>query len=538
MIQVNWFSVASFFTAGICLCFSLFFSFYGRNRLHRVWALFNLAIAGWSFFVGLAVLVQDAQKAYNLWIAAHFLGLYISVFFFHSVCAFLGKPHRKLILGAYIYGGFGGFGGLVHHGELIYNSTKYLFNSINYLQVDLVTFNLYLGPWYFLIVYSCVLLYRKARGNRNEEGNQARWMLIPSLVGFSGGCSTLFPMMGINFYPLSILLIPVYVVLTTYAVFKYQFMDLKVVLEKSIVYSILITVITISYLAVVILLEKFLRYYLGYQSALTSVWAAFFIGALLIPLRNKIQFLLDRSLFKGTQAEIVEQNELFREEIVRTEKYKTLAPLIAGITQEIRNPLTALKGYGHFLPQKLEDKEFLLKFSEILAKETDKIDKLFYQLDNYGKPAPLAVEKLNIHEYLNDVVTVLGKIFFDKNIELTKDFQGNPSCCLVFDPNQVRQVLLNIITNAVEAMPQGGHIWIRTEQKQKFFKISIKDSGSGLSAEDLAHVFDPFFSLKEKNTGLGLSIVQGIIEAHKGTVAVSSRAGEGTEVVIRLPLIF
>ena len=108
--------------------------------------------------------------------------------------------------------------------------------------------------------------------------------------------------------------------------------------------------------------------------------------------------------------------------------------------------------------------------------------------------------------------------------------------CLRFDPGQIRQVLINIFKNALEAMPQGGLLMVRVEIRQDYLWLTVKDTGQGILPEHLPTLFTPFFSTKEKGTGLGLTISRGLVEQHRGEIRIESEINRGTTCIIRLPL--
>ncbi|OGX38164.1 MAG: hypothetical protein A3D87_07770 [Omnitrophica WOR_2 bacterium RIFCSPHIGHO2_02_FULL_50_17] len=361
-------------------------------------------------------------------------------------------------------------------------------------------------------------------------------------------------MLGINLYPNALLLLPSYALMQTYAIFKYQLFNLRIVLEKSIIYSVLIAIISIAYLAIVLTAEKVLQSILGYQSASISLFAAFAIGIMVIPLRNRIQALLDRSLFKGTQPEIAAENALLRQEIAQSEKYKTLSTLATGIAHEVKNPLTAIKTFCEYLPQKLDDKEFLLKFSRLVGREVDRIDGMVHELLDYGKPAPLSLKETDIQRLITDTLDILSNKFLAHHITVTCTLDPKP-CTLKIDPTRIKQALLNLFLNAIDAMPGGGKLTVTTRIKgikdyrnsdnpsnplplyssNPVFEISIQDTGCGIAAKDLPHIFDPFFTKTDHGTGLGLTITRGIIEQHGGKVSIRSQVGVGTEVRLEFP---
>jgi len=306
--------------------------------------------------------------------------------------------------------------------------------------------------------------------------------------------------------------------------------------KKGIIYTIFLLIISILYSLLVLISEKFIQNIIQYQSFATSVLIILIIGVIFFPLRNKIQYLVEKYFFKGSQLEIAEQNELLRQEIAQSEKYKTLSTLATGIAHEIKNPLTAIQTFAEFLPKRMDDKEFLSKFATLIGREINRIDRMVHQLLDYGKPAPLSIQQTDIHKLIDDTLDVLSSKFLDQKIRVHRLFNANPNLEIAIDPNQFRQALLNILLNAIEAMPNGGEITVETKQSSMTFEIVLGDTGRGIPKEDLPQIFDPFFSRKDHGTGLGLAITQSLVENHKGKIEVHSAAGTGTKVKIKLPL--
>jgi len=328
-------------------------------------------------------------------------------------------------------------------------------------------------------------------------------------------------------------------------------MDIKIVIRRGLVYSILITVFTVIYLCIVILAERLFQVMLGYRSLLVSIIFASIIALLFAPLKNKIQFLIDRIFLGKSPEQIVQENELLRQELLRSEKLKTVATFASGMAHEIKNPLTAIKTFTEYLPKKRDDREFMDKFSRIVGSEVRRIDDLVHQLLDFSKPAPLQLEDTNIHKLIDDTLDILSSQFIKYKIDVNKDYKLSvDSSVIKIDPQKMKQVFMNLFINAIEAMPNGGALTISTgtehlEQsiggsvkqgytENKSIKITISDTGFGISKKDLPHIFEPFYSTKEKGSGLGLSIVYNIIEEHKGYIKVESKIKQGTRFVIGL----
>jgi signal transduction histidine kinase len=247
------------------------------------------------------------------------------------------------------------------------------------------------------------------------------------------------------------------------------------------------------------------------------------VALIFTPLKNKIQNFVDRAFFKATPMEIAHQNE----------KLKAVATLARGLAHEIRNPLTTLKVYSEYVAQKKDDPEFIRQYEKIVPAEIDRINNLISDLLAFAKPSTPQMQAVNPSEIIKNLLILLEQKFKSSRITINTELENNVH--LQADPNQLKQVLLNLILNAIDAMPNGGKLTIQTTKDNNYYTISISDTGCGIDPKDLPHIFDPFFTKKEKGTGLGLSITQGIIERHHGKIMTKSKPGQGTEFIIQLP---
>ena len=244
-------------------------------------------------------------------------------------------------------------------------------------------------------------------------------------------------------------------------------------------------------------------------------------------MKNHIQRVIDKYFFHGSIDQIDEENIRLREELQQSEKLKAIATLAAGMAHEIKNPLTSIKTFTEYLPLKGADPAFREKFQKIVGSEVNRINHIVKELLEFSKPGKLAIRKTNINSLLDETLDLLNNEFLISNIKVNKDFSVVPA--LSIDPSQMKQALLNILLNAKDAMPKGGILRIKTGPTDQNVYISISDTGCGIGKEDLNHLFDPFFSKKKGGTGLGLSVVYGIIEKHGGKISVTSAPHEGTE---------
>ncbi len=251
----------------------------------------------------------------------------------------------------------------------------------------------------------------------------------------------------------------------------------------------------------------------------------------------KIKSLLKNLFPNKKYDQIYLENQLLRQEIIQSEKFKSIAILASGIAHEIKNPLTPLKTFAEHLPNKLDDKEFLIKFSKIIIREVDRIDALLHEMLDFAKPSPPILKPVRIHELINSTLDILNNEVIKNHIKVARMFEIPFDIELSIDHKQMRQALLNILMNAIEAMPIGGKLTIKTHRHhiKKQTTISISDTGLGIHPNDIPYIFDPFFSKKDHGTGLGLSITHEIIKNHGGKIYIESEINKGTRFIIELP---
>jgi nitrogen-specific signal transduction histidine kinase len=239
-------------------------------------------------------------------------------------------------------------------------------------------------------------------------------------------------------------------------------------------------------------------------------------------------------------------------QIRRSDRLASLGTLSAGMAHEIKNPLVSIKTFAQLLPERYNDSDFRETFSNLIGHEIDRIDSLVNQLLRFARPAKPHLQPMHVHEILEKSLLLLGHRLYQKDIKLTRSWQANVDTIRA-DADQLEQVFLNFFINAMDAMKNGGELSITTQirtdeewlsplaqtngENHEVLRITIRDSGEGIRGEDLAHVFDPFFTTKDYGTGLGLSVVHGIIQEHGGQIEVESELKKGTAFHILLPLV-
>ncbi|MEW5568914.1 ATP-binding protein [Rossellomorea marisflavi] len=227
----------------------------------------------------------------------------------------------------------------------------------------------------------------------------------------------------------------------------------------------------------------------------------------------------------------ITQQKVAEEMLLRNEKLSVVGELAAGIAHEIRNPLTSIKGFI----QLLEENEHVSdRYLTIMSTEMDRINQIVGELLILSKPHLRESRPFDIREVLDYVGKVMGHEALMKGINLKVDLPQEP-VEIVGDRNQCIQVVINITKNAIESMEEG-LITIKAHCLEEEILITVQDQGAGIPADRLERLGEPFFTLKEKGMGLGLTISQKIIEGHKGSLKIESELGEGTRVTIGFPI--
>ncbi len=228
------------------------------------------------------------------------------------------------------------------------------------------------------------------------------------------------------------------------------------------------------------------------------------------------------------------------QELVQSEKLSAVGQLAAGLAHDVKNPLAVIKGVAEELNYEIDDgadDDSIKSLLAIIRDNADRANNILTDLMKFSRQSTFSFEALDICESVKQSVRLTEFLARKANVEITMDFSP-PAVILEYDEQQIEQVLVNLIQNAIQAMPDGGDLRINVETDQEDCYIYVEDTGQGIPDEFLKKVFEPFFTTKPKGegTGLGLAVVYGIIENHKGSISVSSKVGVGTTFVIKLPL--
>lgn len=226
---------------------------------------------------------------------------------------------------------------------------------------------------------------------------------------------------------------------------------------------------------------------------------------------------------------------LLEQEVARSRHLNAIGSLAAGVAHEIRNPLSSIKGFAVYFRQRLAGNPEDEETADIMIAETERLNRVISQLIEFARPIVLKTQPTDMTDLVNQTIRLVsaeGK----KNAVAFDVLKGGGVPRVEVDPDKIKQVLLNIFLNALAAMPAGGRVSVSLAAQKDFMDVTVSDTGSGIAEEDLPRIYDPYFTSKPAGTGLGLAVVQKIMDAHGGVVQIESKAGIGTTVTLRFPM--
>ena len=245
-----------------------------------------------------------------------------------------------------------------------------------------------------------------------------------------------------------------------------------------------------------------------------------------------------RKRYEATSIELKKAYEQLQdsfEKVRKADRLSALGELSAGMAHEIRNPLGSIKGGIDIIEEEFDKSSKKYEFIGIIKKEIARLDRIISEFLTYARPRPPHKSLNSINNILKSVNMLIQEEAKRQKITINMDLAHDlPD--IMMDGEQIKQALLNIILNAIQAIQSEGEIFIQSRSGEKKALVSIRDKGKGMSEEELNRIFDPFFTTKEEGTGLGLSITIQIIKAHGGDIEVRSPEEGGCEFTISLPL--
>ncbi|MED4691694.1 transporter substrate-binding domain-containing protein [Peribacillus frigoritolerans] len=232
------------------------------------------------------------------------------------------------------------------------------------------------------------------------------------------------------------------------------------------------------------------------------------------------------NFFDSTEQKQLERN------VAQDDRLRSLGQLVAGIAHEIRNPLTSILTYTQLLPKKFASADFRTFFSEQVTSEITRLNTLINDLLDYARPKKSEPVTFSLNEAMAGIELLLKPKIKEKNLSIVREFAGDIQATA--DTQQIKQVLVNVILNAIQASNTGGTLIFRAYYRDVFTVVEIEDEGIGISEEDIDKIFEPFYTRKPNGVGLGLSITYQLVKENDGIIETRSEVGKGTVVTICL----
>lgn len=259
---------------------------------------------------------------------------------------------------------------------------------------------------------------------------------------------------------------------------------------------------------------------------------------LLSTIANYISSGLENALLNIKLRDVLKELGDAQRRLIEHEKLRSLGEMTANIAHEIKNPLVIIGGFTKRLAKKVQMDEREHRYIDIILKEVVRLESILTEILSYVKETPLLLETCDINSLLDELLYLLASDKTWVQIQIVKHY--DEACpTIICDVQQIKQVLINILMNAFDAMNGSGTITIKTEvvirRDRPFVAIALSDTGGGIDPAFLDNIFNPFFTTKDRGSGLGLAISNKIVMHHNGHIEVENKAGEGVTFIVNLP---
>ncbi|WP_243439264.1 sensor histidine kinase [Fundidesulfovibrio soli] len=225
-----------------------------------------------------------------------------------------------------------------------------------------------------------------------------------------------------------------------------------------------------------------------------------------------------------------------QERLIRSERFAAIGEAASRISHEIKNPLMLMAGFARQVRRTLDADSKEHEKLRLVEEEAKRLETLLEEVRDFTRPSAPKLEPLELNATVSDTLKLMEAELAARRIELHTDLaEGLPP--VQHDPAQLRQVIINLVKNAAEAMPEGGRVAVTTRLAGNSAEIIVRDTGPGLPPEQLKQIFNPFYTTKERGTGLGLSVCYRILQDHQGDIRAVSEQGKGCEFTVSLPAV-
>ena len=253
--------------------------------------------------------------------------------------------------------------------------------------------------------------------------------------------------------------------------------------------------------------------------------------------QQKLRYQKAAETLEGSYLKLREQADQIieiEEQLRRADRLSALGELSAGMAHEIRNPLGSIKGTAEILRDGVASDDPKLEFAEILIKEVDRMNGVLEDFLHFARPTPVEHGHFFLGPVVGDVLDLTRQQAIRNHVEVHVDLDDDVA--IPGQGEQIKQTLLNLILNALQAMPDGGILEVSSKNLAHEIHIKVSDNGPGIALEDRERIFNPFVTTRESGTGLGLAITQRIVRGHDGHIVLESTPGQGASFTVCLPL--
>jgi signal transduction histidine kinase len=270
-----------------------------------------------------------------------------------------------------------------------------------------------------------------------------------------------------------------------------------------------------------------------YRSIVKLQYIIFGLSILIMALIFVALLLIVHKAEQTIEKRAKEQKAL-ESQLAQAERLAALGQMCAGVSHEIRNPLGIIQSTAELLGAMPDSQEARKRLSHVIIEESSRLNNIVTEFLDFARPLEPSLEDCYLEDILNKNLLFLEPQLNKENISVDDNLNGR-SFKIVADPQLLYRAFLNVFLNAIQAMENGGLLTVEISEKRDHYLVGIEDNGCGISKENLGKIFDPFFSTKDKGSGLGVSIVRNIVEGHRGRIWIESKEGTGTRVNIQLP---
>src|SRR5437870_5092617 len=563
-----------------------------RNRALRIFAWMIFSIVLWNLDIFSLGYFSDGLSA-EWWSQLFRVGVcFAPVAFFHAALVQAesrGRFWTGLLLAAYAVAGL--LAALNFHGDLVHGVSRHEWGW--YFEptrlYSLVT--VYIATCMALGLQRIWHAYRRPTSPRQRV--QAKFWFLATVVQMPFVLTNLLPVYGVGIYPLGSLGNVFTMGIMAYAIARHRLMDVDYVVRKGVSFTLAATLVLVpGGVGIWVLSQSLATQEPGIM--VCAALALALIAVILIPasqaaLETQVQraffpqhydyrrklrelaaalvHILDREeLVKRlgdalTNVLDVESCDIFLAEeqtaqlalayptaqagqpmaeglvhvLERLREPILAGELAAGIAHEIRNPLVAVKTFLDLLPQRLDDREFLTQFRELSLGELHRVADLITDLLALGKSKTPERRAVDLGPTLEPVVRLMESTARKRQIEVAAIFDPHVPAVWA-DPDQLKQIIVNLVLNAIETSAPGGHVWFEARPAPAgSVVLEVRDDGPGIPADQLENIFHPFYTTKETGTGLGLALVHQMVVEHGGVITVESTVGRGSVFLVTLP---